>query len=68
MSPGFLGDHNVRFKIPRDITSLYRARCPKCGSLKVPVYKSETIEQPDDTRVQYRKCEDCKHNFQTTVE
>lgn len=65
---GFLGDHNIHFKIPRDVTTLYRPRCPECGSLKVPAHTSEKIEDPRDVRTQYRKCKDCGHNFKTTVE
>ena len=65
---GFLGKHNVRFKIHRDPEILRRPRCPKCQSIDNSVERSVAIDTPEEPRIQYRKCRACGYNFKTILE
>lgn len=44
-----------------------RIRCPKCGSSKLKILRSEYIEE-DDTSIQRRVCRECEFRFWMALE
>lgn len=51
---------------PLPVLFYERPRCPRCESVRLRVRR--TIDQGDDSRLQYVQCKRCKTNFKVVSE